>query len=91
MNLKPHLIELGWETVTVNDVLDRKAGNNSVSDDIVFTYAKEQKYVIVTKDKGLKMQCFNHGVPFIFLGSPEEEARIVDRQLKELQAWKEYL
>lgn len=90
-SLKPFLSDLSWEVVAVKDVIDRKAGSSGVSDDQVLIYAIEKKAVIVTKDNGLKIRCFNKSIPFIDLGSPEQEAAIVSRKLKEMQSWKEYL
>lgn len=89
-NLKLLLLEMGWEVFTVIDVIDRKAGDNSVSDDKILSYAIENKTVIVTKDKGLKIRCLNMSIPFIDLGSPEQEARIVDRKIREMLSWKDY-
>jgi len=89
--LKSLLLDLGWEVLTVKDVLDRKAGTNSVSDDQVLKYAIENKTVIVTKDNGVKIRCLNMAIPFIDIGSPEQEARTIDRRLREMVAWKEYL
>ena len=90
-NLKRFLHEMGWDVVSVKDVIDRKAGTNGVNDDRVLRYSISNKTVIVTKDKGLKVRCFNMSIPFIDLGSPEQEARIVDRKLREMLAWREYL
>lgn len=91
LNLKTFLLEMGWETFTVKDAIDRKAGTNSVGDDGVLSYAIQNKAIIVTKDNGLKIRCFNMSIPFIDIGSPEQEARTVDRKLKEMLSWKEYL
>lgn len=90
-NLKRFLREMGWEVFIIKDVLDRKSGTNCVTDDQVLSYSIANKTIIVTKDKGLKIRCFNMSIPFIDLGSPEQEARIVDRKLREMMAWKEYL
>ena len=89
--LKQILLEIGWDVVTVKEVIDRKAGYNSVSDEQIINYAKEKKAIIVIKDNGIKFRCFNESIPFIDIGSPEQEAKIVDRKLMEMQAWKEYL
>ena len=80
------MLELGWDVVKVKEVLERPAGTNSVSDERIMQYAKENKTIIVTKDKGLKDRCRNRSIPFVDLGSPEQEARIVDRHLKEIMA-----
>ena len=82
---------MGWDVVTVKEVIDRKAGYNSVNDEQIINHAKEVKTIIVTKDNGLKFRCLNESIPFIDLGSPEKEAKIVDSKLREMQAWKEYL
>ena len=85
------LREKGWDVFGVKDVIDRKAGKNSVSDEKIVEYALENRMIIVTKDRGVKIRCFNMSLPCIDLGTPEQEARIVDRKLREMQAWKEYL
>ena len=90
-NLKPLLIDLNWSVVNVKDVIGRKAGKNGVSDDEVLEYAISNKLIIVTKDKHIKKRCRMNNMPFVDLGSPETEARIVDNKLKEVCAWKEYL
>jgi len=90
-SLKPYLLDLNWEVVSVKDVIDRKAGTNEVSDDQILIFALDQKAIIVTKDNGLKIRCFNKSVPFIDLGSPEQEAAVVSRKLKEMRSWKDYL
>ena len=81
---------MNWETYDINDVLDRKAGENSISDDRILQHAKENKLIIVTKDQGLKLQCYSAMMPFVSLGSPQEEANIVNQKLNEMLAWKEY-
>jgi predicted nuclease of predicted toxin-antitoxin system len=90
-NLKEILFEMGWEVLTICDAIERKAGTKSVSDEEILAYAKKNKTIIVTKDQGLKLLCYKESVPFISLGSPREEALLVDNKLKEMQAWKEYL
>lgn len=80
-----------WETYTVKDVLNKKEGENSIDDTRILQYAKENKLIIITKDKGLRIQCYNEMMPFIKLGSPKEEAKIIDKKLKEMLVWKEYL
>lgn len=90
-NLKKFLLERGWDVVTIKDVIDRKAGYNSVSDEQIIEYAKENKTIIVTKDNGLKFRCLKEHIPFIEIGSLEQEAKIVNSKLREMQAWKEYL
>lgn len=90
-SLKPYLLDLNWEVMNIKDVIDRKAGTSGVSDDQVLIFALDQKAIIVTKDNGLKIRCFNKSVPFIDLGSPEQEAAVVSRKLKEMQSWKDYL
>jgi len=82
---------MNWETYDVKDVLDRKAGEHSISDERILKHAKENKLIIVTKDQGLKRQCYNELVPFVNLGSPQEEANIVNQKLNEMLSWKEYL
>jgi predicted nuclease of predicted toxin-antitoxin system len=82
---------MGLDVITVKDVIDRKAGFNSVSDEQIINYAIENKNIIVTKDNGLKFRCFNESIPCIDLGSPEQEAKIVDTKLREMLAWKDYL
>ena len=82
---------MGWEVIKVKEVIGREAGTNGVSDDQVLSYSIANKAIIVTKDRGLKVRCFNMSIPFIDLGSPEQDARIVDRKLREMLAWKEYL
>lgn len=54
-------------------------------------YAQEHKLILITKDKNLKARCRKQSIPFIDLISAKAEALLVDQQLKELQAWKEYL
>lgn len=88
-NLKLLLVDLGWSVFTVKDVIGREAGKNSISDDEVLEYAITNKTVLVTKDKNLKIRCSAKSVPFVDLGSPEAEARIVDDKLKEVSAWKD--
>lgn len=90
-NLKHHLIDLGWNVFTVKNVIGREAGKNSVSDDEVLDYAINNKTVIITRDKNLKFRCRMKEIPFIDLGSPETEARIIDNKLREVCAWKDYL
>lgn len=90
-NLKFLLIDLGWSVVTVKDVISREAGKNSVADDQILEYAINNKTVIITKDKNLKIRCRMKSVPFVDLGSPETEARIIDNRLREVSAWKDYL
>ena len=90
-NLKLLLLEMGWDVLTVKEVIDRKAGYNSVSDEQIISYAKEKKTIIVTKDNGLKFRCLKESIPFIDIGSPEQESKIVDSKLREMQAWREYL
>ena len=90
-NLKPHLVEMGWKAVAVKDVIEKIEGNNGVSDDQVLSYAMDNKHIIITKDKGLKKRCKVFKVPFIDLGSPEQDAIVVDEKLKKIQALKEYL
>lgn len=90
-HLKSILCDKGWEVVGVRDVIDRKAGKNSISDEEIVKYALENKRIIVTKDRGVKIRCFNMSLPCIDLGSPEQEARVIERRLREMQAWKEYL
>lgn len=90
-NLREFLLEMGWNVVKVKEVLDSPTGNNSVSDERILQYAKENKTTIVTKDKGLKMRCYNESIPFICLGTVREEAAIVNKKLREMMAWKEYL
>ncbi len=70
-NLKALLLELEWSVVTVRDVIGREAGKNGVLDDEVLEYAIDNKLVLVTRDKGLKMKCGLKSVPFVSLGSPE--------------------
>ena len=82
---------MGWDVITVKEVIDRKAGYNSISDEQIINYVKEKKTVIVTKDNGLKFRCLNESIPFIDIGSPEQESKLVDNKLREMQAWKEYL
>lgn len=89
--LKTLLFEMGYDAYGVKDVMDRKAGSNSVSDTEILNYASENKHIIVTKDNGLKVRCIKNSIPFIDLGSPEKEADIIDRTLKEMLSWKEYL
>ena len=76
---------------TVKDVIDRKAGTVSVSDDEIMSYVIENKNILVTKDRGLKVQCHQAGIPFVKLGSREQEARIVDTNLRDMLVWKGYL
>ena len=90
-NLKLLLLEMGWDVVTVKEVIDRKAGYNSVSDERIIEYAKEKKTIIVTKDNGLKFRCLNESIPFVDIGSPEQNAKIVDNKLNEIKSWKEYI
>ena len=90
-NLGPILKDLGWSVYTVCEVIDRPAGCKSVTDDRILEFARAKKYVIVTKDQGLKDQCQNAGVPYVGLGGIEEEASIVDRKLKKVTAWRRYL
>jgi len=90
-NLKPYLIELGWEVDTVKEALKTLESSNSISDDQILSYALQNKTIIITKDNGLKKRCQIFCVPFIDLGSPEQEATLADQKLKEMQAWKEFL
>ena len=90
-NLKPYLAEMGWEVIAVKDVLEKKEGSNGVSDDQVLSYAMKNKNIIITKDAELKKRCMVFSVPFIDLGSPEQDARIADQKLREIQSLKEYL
>ena len=89
--LAGRLLAFGWEVVTIKEVLDRPAGQNSVSDDRILRYAKENKYVIITKDKGLSVNCRTEKTPCINLSVLYDEARIVDSKLKEMLSWKEFL
>jgi predicted nuclease of predicted toxin-antitoxin system len=88
--LRNYLLEMKWDVYSVTDVLNKKEGENSINDNAIMQYAKENKLIIVTKDKGLKIQCYNELLPFIKLGSPKEEAETVDKKLKEMLVWKEY-
>jgi len=88
--LASRLLTFGWEVTTVKDVLDRPAGQNSVSDDRILRYAKENKYVIITKDKGLSVNCKTEKTPCINLSILYDEARVVDLKLKEMLAWKDF-
>jgi len=90
-NLKNYLIEMGWETYDVRDVLDRKAGENSINDNRILHYAKENKLIIITKDQGLRFQCINKRVPCLHLGSPNEEANKINQKINEILTWKEYI
>jgi predicted nuclease of predicted toxin-antitoxin system len=90
-NLKPYLLELGWEVDTVKEALKTLESSNSINDDQILSYALQNKTIIITKDNGLKKRCQIFYVPFIDLGSPEQEATLADRKLKEMQAWKEFL
>jgi rRNA-processing protein FCF1 len=82
---------LGWNVYTVCEVIDRPAGCNRVTDERILEFAKAEKYVIITKDQGLKDQCQNDGVPYVGLGGVEEEAGIVNRKLRKVVAWRRYL
>jgi predicted nuclease of predicted toxin-antitoxin system len=90
-NLGSVLKELGWSVYNVCEVIDRPAGCKSVTDDRILEFAKAEKYVIITKDQGLKDQCQNAGIPYVGLGGIEEEAGIVDGKLRKVVAWKRYL
>jgi len=82
---------MGWEVIAVKDVIEKNEGSNGVSDDQVLSYAMENKKIIITKDANLKKRCVVFSVPFIDLGSPEQDARIADQKLREMQSLKEYL
>lgn len=90
-SLGPYLRDLGYDVYTVADVLDRPAGAKSISDDRILAFAKSKRYVIVTKDQGLRLNCESSHVPCIGLGTPEEEAGIVDKRLSEVTLWRRYL
>lgn len=89
--LGPYLKEKGYEVYTIPEVLDRPAGVKSISDDRILAFTKSKKYIIVTKDQGLINECERQNVPCIGLGTPEEEAEIVDKKLSEVSMWRRYL
>jgi len=89
--LANRLKDIGWEVKTVKEVLDRPAGEVSVSDDRILAHAKENKLIIITKDKGLHRDCIAQKVPCINPSMLYDEARIVDRKLQEIMMWKEYM
>ena len=82
---------MGWDTTAVKDVLEKLKDANSVSDDQVLNYALKNKMIVVTKDNGLKKKCGIFSVPYIDLGSPEQEAKIVNKKLNEMLTWKDYI
>jgi predicted nuclease of predicted toxin-antitoxin system len=90
-SLGPYLRDLEYDVYTVPDVLDRPAGVKSISDDRILAFAKSKKYLIVTKDQGLINECERQDVPCIGLGTPQEEAELVDKKLGEILLWKRYL
>jgi len=85
------LLEMGYNVYNVKEIIGRKAGSNSISDTEILNYASDNKHIIVTKDNGMKLRCLKNSIPFVDLGSPKKEAEIIDRKLKEMQSWKEYL
>jgi len=89
-HLASRLMAFGWEATTVKEVLDRPAGQPSVSDDRILSYAQTNKLVIITKDKGLYFNCKAEKVPCINLAFLYDEARIVNNKLKEMLAWKDF-
>lgn len=89
-SLRPYLVEMGWEAIAVKDVLEKLEGGNGVSDDQVLNHALKKKMIIITKDNGLKKRCDIFSVPYIDLGSPEQEAKVVHKKLNEMLAWKDY-
>lgn len=93
-NLETLLISKGYNVITIKKlktVIEVEEGKNSLTDDQIMKYADKNKYIIVTKDNGLKDKCFINNIPYIDLGSPQEEVRIVDEKIKKIIAWKEYI
>jgi predicted nuclease of predicted toxin-antitoxin system len=90
-HLAGRLKTFGWDATIVNDVLDRPAGQPSVSDDRIMRYAIENKYVIITRDKGLYLNCRAENTPCVNLSFLYDEVKLIDSKLKEMIAWKDFI
>lgn len=80
--LASYLSKRGYPTVNA----ERQTG-----DEAIVKKAKVEKYVLVTKDEGLKKMCEEADVPCVYLADQEAEAEQVHNFISKMQAFKEYV
>jgi predicted nuclease of predicted toxin-antitoxin system len=80
-HLEDILTAMGWNVVTVKEVLDVMPDNKSVHDDQILNYAIRENALVVTRDRELKNRCYEMKIPCLSLSSIMLEARIVNQHL----------
>ena len=90
-NLSDPLMKKGYEAEIAPDIIPIKEGEKSVSDDQIIEYAKEHKRIIITYDKNLILKANEQGIPHIDPSTPNYQADHVNKELKKMTAWKDYL
>src|ERR1035437_322798 len=63
-------LDLGHDATEVRQVLAHNAPDSAIA-----AYAAAEGFVLVTHDRGLARRCLLAGIPYLWLGTPEPQAR----------------
>ncbi len=90
-NLSDPLKKKGYTVEIAPEIISILGGNKSITDDQIIEYAKDHKTIIITYDKNLKLRAEEQGIPHFNPSSPEYQANRLDKEIKKMVSWKDYL
>lgn len=91
LNLKDHLEKKDYDIEIVTQVIEKLATEKSVQDKQIIEYALQKKQIIISYDKGLREEAEKAGVPSLNPSAPAYQADMLDKELKKIQSWKNFI
>jgi len=91
LNLQDHLEKKGYDVEIVTQVIDKSVTEKSVQDKQIIDYALQKKRIIISYDRGLREEADKAGVPSLNPSAPAYQADMLDKELKKIESWKNFI